>query len=56
MRGEIELAGYTITAEEWSAFDDETRALLLGVAGDEPEVTYELLEPELAQPLQERRV
>ena len=52
MRPEIELAGFTITAEEWSAFDEETRALLLGVGDDEPP----LLEAELAQPLQERRV
>ena len=50
MRTEIELAGFTITAEEWSEFDDETRALLLA---DEAE---ELFEPELAQSLQERRV
>jgi hypothetical protein len=60
MRREIQLAGYTITAEEWSAFDADTRALLLGAASaaDEPYLTYEvtLLEAELAQSLQERRV
>jgi len=49
MGPEIELAGFTITAEEWSEFDDETRALLL--ADDE-----ELLEAELAQSFQESRV
>ena len=48
MRREIQLAGYTITAEEWSAFDEDTRELLLSVA-DEPDET--LLEPELAQTL-----
>jgi hypothetical protein len=45
MRREIQLAGYTITAEEWSAFDEDTRELLLS----EPDET--LLEPELAQTL-----
>jgi hypothetical protein len=30
--GDIELAGFTLTADEWRAFDDETRALLLGCA------------------------
>jgi hypothetical protein len=35
--GDIELAGFTLTADEWLAFDDETRALLLRCADDEPE-------------------
>jgi hypothetical protein len=60
MRREIQLAGYTITAEEWGAFDEDTRDLLLRAAhvSDDPYLTYEvtLLEAELAQPLEERRV
>ncbi len=49
MRTDIEVAGFTITAEEWDELDEETRALLL-------DAERELLEPELAQPLEERRV
>jgi hypothetical protein len=43
---EIHVAGFTITAEEWRDFDDDTRALLLDAAGEEGEPN----EPERAQP------
>jgi hypothetical protein len=46
---DIEVAGFTITADEWRDLDEDTRALLLDAA-------QELLEPQLAQPLEKRRV
>jgi hypothetical protein len=44
MVGEIRLAGFTLTADEWDGLDAETREELLGVAApgdddpDEPDV------------------
>jgi len=32
MKGDIALAGFMLTAEEWQAFDSETRAQLCAVA------------------------
>jgi hypothetical protein len=38
MKGDIALAGFVLTAEEWAALDSESRAQLLAVAlrRDEP--------------------
>ncbi|HVK76040.1 MAG TPA: hypothetical protein VM734_22090 [Kofleriaceae bacterium] len=36
MRGDIELAGLVLTAEEWAALDRQQRAMLLRAGRDEP--------------------
>lgn len=42
--GEVRLAGFTLTADEWNGFDAETREELLGAAGHPGEPEDEGLE------------
>ena len=36
MRGDIELAGFVLTADEWAAMDRQQRAMLIRLGRDEP--------------------
>jgi len=43
MGRELNVAGFTLTTDEWEALDDESRALLHGaVAADDPGESFDL--------------
>ncbi len=57
MQGDIALAGFMMTAEEWKALDAASRALLLAIANPPDEVEAPVEVPVFAQgsaPIPER--